>query len=506
MTGYSMDRARSGFERYDLLIVLALFAASRGLYALLGVEFDSSPYPGYFQFIDAPLLRTRLLESLWYFHAHPPLLNLFVGIGEKLFGDDAVVYFNVAFHALGLLLAATVYLLTRRLSASRVTAVLTTALLVFSPSFVLYENWLMYSFPAAALVVMAALALHEYIGTRKAVWGAAFFGLLATLLLTRSLFHLAWLVLIIGLVVVVLWERRWQVLKVASVPLLVVVLWYGKNYYLFGAFTASTMMGLGMSNVSTLTVPREQLEPLVQTGELSPLALVDRFTKAPLFFSSQKLAPMGVPVVDEISKSTGHYNWNNRQLIAINRIYARDALTAMRKFPRNYRAGVGLSNRLFFSPTSMNRFFTPENRDAVVPIERLYDPILYGARQMPEPAPQPVFGFVHSLALEVNTSSRLIIVWFLMLGYGYVHARRAIVDRKSGATPRAVVLGFFVVTAIYVHVVATTIELGENYRYRFLVEPLFFVVTAVAITDAVRWVRAKLEADKARATQPASVI
>jgi hypothetical protein len=39
--------------------------------------------------------------------------------------------------------------------------------------------------------------------------------------------------------------------------------------------------------------------------------------------------------------------------------------------------------------------------------------------------------------------------------------------------------------------VSTTLELGENYRYRFLLEPLFFVLAATAATSAFGALRAK---------------
>ena len=124
--------------RRDYIMVAGLFAVSRALYALLGVQFDATTLPGYMQFIDVTLLRERLLESLWYYHAHPPLLNLFAGIGLKLGGDNADVWFALAFHALGLAMALAVYILTLRLSGARSAAIVATGLLVFSPSFVPY--------------------------------------------------------------------------------------------------------------------------------------------------------------------------------------------------------------------------------------------------------------------------------------------------------------------------------------------------------------------------------
>jgi hypothetical protein len=489
-----------GLSRRDVGIITLLFVTSRAVYAVLGLTFDATTFPGYMQFIDEQLLSTRLFESLWYYHANPPLLNLLAGIGVKLFGGHADSFFAIVFHVLGLLLAASVYVLTWRLSASRLAAAIATALLVFSPSFVLYENWFMYTFPAVALLTMSAVALHQYLQTQRTAWCATFFGLLAVLLLTRSLFHLAWMVLIAILLTVLRYKRRRQVLLAAVVPVLLVGAWYGKNYYYFSMFSSSSWFGLGLSNISTLIVPRETLQPLVNEHRLSPFAVVSRYTEMDKLFTSQQLPATGIPVLDQVRKSSGDYNFNSQQLIAINHYYTADAVEVIRAFPFSYVVGLVISNRLFFSPSSMNLYFSKKNRQAALPLERIFNPLLYGAAPVHGLMRQPNLGFQERRGyLEVNTSVPLIALWWLMLGYGYYQARKGILAADEQLEPRAIVIGFIVVTALYVYVVGTGLELGENYRYRYLIEPLMFALTAAAITDLVRKVRQRLSAAAARA-------
>jgi hypothetical protein len=484
-----MPKSWPSSTRLDYIIVAGLFALSRALYALLGLRFDATTLPGYMQFIDPVLLRDRLLESVWYFHAHPPLLNLFTGIGLKLFGENAEVYFALTFHVLGLAMALAVHILTLRLTGARAAAIVATALLVFSPSFVLYENWLMYTFPSAALLTISALLLHQYLATRDVRWAGAFFTVLAILLLTRSLFHLAWLIAVMVLLAVSL--RRWwrQVLFAAAAPLLVVALWYGKNYYYFGAFAASTAAGLGFGNITTLMVERERLQPMVQDGRLSPYALVSRYQRPDLLFMPQE-PDTGIPVLDQVKKSDGrHYNYNNLRMVEVNREYMRDAIEVIRTFPASYAIGLILSNRLFFSPTGMNEYFSAQNRDAVLPMEWLFQPLLHGVKPEPRFMRQPHYGFTSAYSVEVNTSVFLIAQWFVLLAYGYVQARGGVI--AGDGNPRALVLGFIVLTAVYLYVVATAIELNENYRYRFNIEPLFLVLLVTAATDLARRLRAR---------------
>ncbi|MBM0103448.1 glycosyltransferase family 39 protein [Steroidobacter sp. S1-65] len=426
------------------------------------------------------------------YHADPPLLNLFAGVGLKLFGSRADIFFSVVFHVLGLLAAVTVYLLTLRLSGSRVAAVVATALMVFSPSFVLYENWLMYSFPAAVMLTVSAWLLYRYVETRQTKWCAAFFTVLAMLLLTRSLFHLAWMILIAVVLFACLRERRKPVLLAALVPLLVVAAWYGKNYYYFGVFSSSTWMGLGLSNISTLVATQKELQPLVADGRLTPFALVSRYRETDKLFASQLLPPSGIPVLDQVRKSNGPYNFNNRQIVDINRYYTQDAVTLIRTYPFNYVYGLVLADGLFFSPSDMNRYFSEHNRSAAAPMQRWFNPLWYGVSTAPKVVDQPHFGFNSRWTLEINTSKALIALWLLVLPYGYWQARQGVLKRPVEAKPRAIVLGFIVVTAAYLYVVGTTLELAENYRYRFLIEPLFFVLTATAVVSLVDFIKLRI--------------
>ena len=61
------------------LIILA-FATSRLAAYGAGVRFDARPLESYFQYADPSLLQDRLLETVFYLHAQPPLFNLMLGL------------------------------------------------------------------------------------------------------------------------------------------------------------------------------------------------------------------------------------------------------------------------------------------------------------------------------------------------------------------------------------------------------------------------------------------
>lgn len=153
----------------------------------------------------------------------------------------------------------------------------------------------------------------------------------------------------------------------------------------------------------------------------------------------------------------------------------------------------------------MNLYFSEPNRIAARPMERLLNPLLYGVGAAPGWLEQPHFGFSKQSFLEVNTSALLIAQWMLVLGYGYVQARRGVLAGAPPQRPRAIVIGFIVLTALYLYAVGTAFELAENYRYRFNIEPLFLVLTATAATSLVRFARHRLgkKAQSLNAAAPA---
>ncbi|MCG8450523.1 MAG: hypothetical protein MI725_13220, partial [Pirellulales bacterium] len=369
---------------------------------------------------------------------------------------------------------------------SRVAAHVLAAVMVLSPAFVLYENWLMYTFPAAAMLGASVFLLMRYVESGSTRWGVVFFATIALLALTRSLFHLAWALVIAGGLALYMRQGAKQVLLCAAVPLLVVAGWYGKNHYLFGTFSSSTWLGLGLSNITTLMVPETELEPLVDEGVLSPYALVSRYEATERLFSGPDREGAHIPVLDNRRKSTGEYNYNYAGLIEINRKYTADAIETARRFPERYLEGVALANRLFFSPSSMNYYFLTENRVAAAPMEMVYNPIVFGAKVLPTAVEQPHFGHSGKYTVETNAGVLLVIGVPLLFLYAAGRTVYGLVRRGAVRPVETVVTAFIAFNMLYIYLLGTLLELSENYRYRFLMEPLLVMLVGLLIVDVWR--------------------
>src|SRR5438105_1272678 len=116
-----------------LVLLEAVFLASRVLYGVLGVRFDASPLGSFWQYIDPQLLRHDFFRSLWYEHAQPPLYNLFLGTVLHGAASHEQVAFHAAYVGAGMAFVATFYVLLRAVGASRFLAAVAVVVVALNP-------------------------------------------------------------------------------------------------------------------------------------------------------------------------------------------------------------------------------------------------------------------------------------------------------------------------------------------------------------------------------------
>ena len=473
--------------RNNILALTALFIASRMAYYAFGVTFDSSLLQSGLQFLDPVLLEDRMVESLVFYHTNPPVLNLFAGAGLKLFGENHDWFFALLFHSLSFLMLFSLLALGHELLDSRFLTWLVVVIVAISPSLILYETWLMYTLPSCALLTTSAWLLLRYLGSNSAAWGFGFFACLALLVLTRALFHFFWLLLVIALLFLYARVDRKQLVRVAALPVLVCLLWYGKNLHLFGNFATSSLAGLSLSNVTTLTLPRELLARHVDAGHLTRFAVISRYRDLPAILDTEVLAPeTGIPALDQTRKHNGHLNYNSLEMKLVGQAYLEDALFLMSNYRDHYFVAVSLANSVYFSPGSMSVYFSENNRQATATLRQIYNYLVYGAgaegRVM-----QPHFGFSNAWYMPVNQGYTLMTLSFLLLLWGAGSSIATVI--KSEWSPRNILVGYIFGNLLLLYLAGTLLELSENNRYRFIGEPLFFFLTALAVTRTLNWFR-----------------
>lgn len=505
------DRARTASlarlvaQRQPQLLIVLVFVVSRFAIRQAGVARDGRPLNDAFQLLDRGNLQNHLLGSIANLHVQPPLFNVFVGLGLQAPQSFELRFFRYTYLAVGLAMALTLYAILRRVGVGPKVGVAITVAFMLNPSVFLYENWMHYDYPVTLLLCLAVLALLRFEDSHRPRDAAIFLGVLAAVVLTRSLFHLVWFV---AWVVVMVLHRRhsdWRrVAAAAAVPLVVVVAVQANIYRVSGTLTSSTSLGgMSLAKMTVFQLPEAERQRLVAQGRLSPLALIDPFSNLSSYRGVVPArAPTGVAVLDEEMKavyfnppsaSGFRQNFNNLTYVDVSNGYLKDAVRTIRIRPSAYLHGVATAYDIFFRPTS--DFFTlAANRQQVGGLESLYNVALYGVvARGPGPSAFPD----HNVKAYGQPPGRT--AWLAVLAYAVAlvwpplklwRGRR---EDQQGLAP--LLIGFLWSTVLYVMVLGNAVEVGENNRFRLYTEPLVLVLLAALV---VSWRRRRLSAGDER--------
>ncbi|MCU1454750.1 MAG: hypothetical protein JWN46_2896 [Acidimicrobiales bacterium] len=454
-------------------VVVAGFVVSRLAYAAAGVRFRWAHAIAYWQFVDRPILRDHLVQSLWYDHLQPPGLNLLWGLGLKASYDHPERLLWPIFLAVGLATGVVLHRLLVELGIGPRAAAAVALAWVVSPTAVLVESYLNYTPIEILCVLLIAWLLALVVRAGRGRDLAALFATAGVLALTRTLFHLVWVVALLALVLAVRRDRWRVVLASAAVPLLLVVGWYAKNLVLFGDFGPSTWLGVNLSRVTVAQLTPAERARLVADGTLSPYAAYPAFTGLEEMHQPGRLRSTpgrGVALLDLRRTSVGFANLHQRDYLEVNRRTLDDALWVVRHRPGTYVRGMSRSWSVTFTAPSA-WFGYGVNRDQVrgpVAVER----VLLGAAADPPGFDSPRLG-----RWQPADEQWVVILAYLLAVVGIpvvLFRRRAWRHRARGDA----VVAYLWATTVFVLVATTALELGENNRFRSVVDPVVLVLVS----------------------------
>jgi hypothetical protein len=462
--------------RSPWLLLMVVFVVSRLVYAVLGVRFESGALYTDWQYVDPNAVHEDPFGTFLHLHFQPPLFNMVLAAARKSpFSFEFIL--QVLFLGLGCVLILSTFALGRRLGLTSKQASALAVVVSCNPTAVLYENHPFYAYPVAVLLVVATLLAVRYASSKHLVDGVLFFSALATVILVRALYHPVWLLVAgVGLLLVVLPSTRRGVLLAAAGPLAIVVALFAKNLLLFGELTSSTWFGMNVSRASTFQIPEKEREALVRRGELSVLALRAPFHPYSVYadsgYGTPPDKPTGHPVLDEPLKSNGGANFNYEGFLGIYRQYRADAFSSVRLRPGAYLRGQALAYVTYLnSPTD---FFGGPNRKRISTLDSVWRTVAYG--QVPGGLTEGTregAGALGRRARTIGIFTGLVLVAVIVVG-----ARLLIAVLRRGRAPDPPTVGmlFAWATVVYLTLAANTLEVGENERFRFDVEPLLLIM------------------------------
>ena len=474
---------RSLTNRQGQMLCMISFVVSRFVYLeLLGLSFDESSLIDFLQYVDVPLLKHNLWESLYYLHSQPPGFNLFLGIVLQVFPESHALVFRTVFLGLGLLFTLSLFTLMVRLGVSAGISAALTILFSASPTVVLYESWLYYGYPAAALLCFAAVLLHRFAVSKELSVGLAFFSVLTLMAYIWPLFHLIWFAFFCLMILCILRAHAKNVTLAFCLPLLAVVVLCAKNYVVFGSFSTGgdVITSIGLKRTTYYEIPEDEHRSLIKEGKLTQMSLVPRSSigNVESYIDMIGAPPKtGVAVLDQVRKFNGESNFNYVGLRKVAKLVSQDNRYFLRMRPDVYLRHVIQNFRLYFLPASDGWMFQDWNFNhpkgsrpaGVQRLDRLYNLMLLGQRWPSAPAYFLVVGFP------------------ILLAFGFYAGAKAI-----GGKDVATFITLFFVVANILYVTLAIMVFGEEdfNRYRFTIDAFYLTLLGLLISSVSPGVKA----------------
>jgi hypothetical protein len=433
--------------------VAGIFAASEILARVLGIRFAWETLDTLYQYLDPAILESDLTRGLYYLHSQPPLFNLGIGLVLKVFPESFPLVFSVLLGASALALLLAMAWLLRRLGAPDGLTFVVLALFALSPNFLVYRHWLFYTLPVALLLVAAGVALLIHCETGRTFPLVSFAFLAGAVMVTRSLFHPLWLVLVVA----ALGRRR--IVFACLAPLVVVGLLFLKNYFLVGSFNGSTWLGLSLAKRWPLS--QDQVKELKDSGEIPPY-----WSRRP-FQEPDELQPFGFfkgdgptahPALDAPYKANGKPNFNHRDYVVVSDALLEGNLRLIRRFPARYLERTATALLLFLQPGPNSVHFLVE-----YDFERVHRYRDFLTRTL------FLGGRVERPIRMLDPRPNLLLLLFpALVGVGAWSV-------WGGPRERRALHTYMLVTVLWVTAVANGVEIGENDRMRWEIEPFLAI-------------------------------
>lgn len=479
--------------RSEQVMLTAVFCLAELLWFLLGMRFDhadgaSSPLYTYVQYVEPVLLRDRFFETLWYLHVQPPLFHVFLGAVLQFPERWHLFLFSSAYSAMALGLVLCSRALLADFGVGRGMRLIACAFLIVSPPLVLLAKWFYVQMPVAALLVAAALMLHRAIRSGKTRYLAGYGATISAIGLITAYFHLVWLLAMLGLgalgavlgakngngSLATLPCHRWRYIAAMSLPALLVLGVYAKNWMLFDFFAASTWSSVAPSRTARASVGPEVIEQWIAEGRISPLMRQDLQEK-PVerivqLSGTSPPAATGIAVLDQAHRSSGRTNWNYAGLLPVYRRLARDTHALAMHYPGAWLRHAMDSLRNYQAPATWSQYSVGRNRAKIRAWSKAFETVVWGTGLA------AVLSRLFGRFAWVNLTTLLIPLLLAHAAWMWLRPRRA---GPAGQADR-VTIAFLAANIVYVAAVAIGVADAEHERYHFFSDALVYLLACQA--------------------------
>jgi len=415
------------------------------------LKFDSSILGGY-QFLDpAWLKKLHIIYIFKYLHMQPPLFNIFTSISFKMF-HDTNKFWQLIFFILGLINSILLYICGISLNINRILLIIFIFLFwIFNPSVILYENWYFYTYPAAFL--FTSYITYFTLGIKKNHTLCFFLSFLSLsiLIYTRAIFQIILFPLIWILIFLYARHNFKKILLTSLIPFLLSFTLYLKNFLIFGICTTSSWQGMnlykGISKVLYILEKDENYKSIT----FNPVENYEKFID---------FKKTNVMILDEKYKpSFNAINFNHIIYIKVSKMFMDKYLKHI--FQKPYLPVLSiLAGLAIFSKPPYEYMKTWSNFN----YQKLCRIPLYFI----------IYNFLNLYFKEVMKASPFFFVFLiLVIIYMILSFHRKNIEFK------------IIYANLIYFMIISSLDVGENNRFRFEIEGILFICILNIILDMV---------------------
>jgi len=365
--------------------------------------------------------------------------------------------------SLGASIAAIGVHIVAQSTGSRKMALITGGVLALHPAIFLFEAYALYTTSVAFLIALCALLLTRARDRTRSASAVGFFVTLSAITMTRSVYHVGLLFVFLPLVFCLLPRPTRRQAITLALAVLLPLGWYTKNKVQYGFFGASSWYGMGLWRTALFGQDNEVLRDLYDSGSLRPVVRLEAFSPPSAYRG------LGFDLTSDISV-LARDDQQNVNLPAISKDYRASAVTLIKRAPAQYTRNV---------LTAYGNFSTPSTGFAQLAINR-------GRIQLHVTAQEWLLGRPIAARLEAwlgqgyYGSAYYLLFPAVLFLYLFQFTRNLGGTRglwRRSAEDPAMLFVFMLVA--YTILISSTMELGENVRFKFMIEPVFLMLLAV---------------------------
>ena len=461
------------------------------LACLTGQRFNTDYLNYGWQLIPWDVLSTDPLRSVFYLHIQPPLWNLFLGTTAWMSPFSDRVTLQVLMALIGFAVAWLAALLGQRLGLSRRVAVIVALIATLHPEVLKGAFEPTYELATAVLLLAVLIAVSDLTRKENVRRSLVILAIAVTVTaLTRSLYHPAWALVI---VIFGLWLMRRRInwkssVLVLSIPVIFMGSWMAKNEVMFGHTTMSSWFGMNLQRAVIPVLPKDDLDEMYAKGQISDIAMIGPFGKYELY---ENVFEDCVPTrshrsLAEPMRTTDQWspNFNFECFLPLYDQAGKDAIAVIKEHPEAWLEGRlwSLRTTIAVSPIpSESKSEVMTGLDRVFSIARLD----FGGVLSTKGWGTPIYG-----QLEAHADFGLMLIpMYLTIGWiGLWQILQRLRRKQLSAASTIYVVGSF--TVAFTVIVGAIAELGEQSRFRTMIDPIVTVMfLALVIPVVQRWYR-----------------